>query len=155
MNASGRGGPPAGMGSRSAIAAWALGMLLLAAGSVAVFLSKDAAGSVALIAAGSAFILTAAWRLVPSSIKAGGIELIWTAYQTGRQQVVNDITKSVGEGDGSDDIRFKLKQIEASYELERNAQMIELIKIMVDRGLIDGLDPESLPDALLRNIRRP
>jgi hypothetical protein len=68
---------------------------------------------------------------------------------------VNDITNSVGEGEGSEDIRLKIRQIEASQELERNAQMIELIKIMVDRGLVDSLDPESLPDALLRNIRRP
>lgn len=139
------------IGPRSTAAAWVIGTALLAAGAVAVFLTANAAGSVALVAAGTAFILTAAWRHLPSNIKAGGYELIWTAYETGRQQVVDDLSKSVEKGD---DIKAEIARLEKETRLVENEQRLRMFEMLVSRGLLDHVefDADSMREALLRQV---
>jgi hypothetical protein len=135
------------IGSRSAAAAWLLGTALLGAGAVAVFITANAAGSVALIGAGTAFILIAAWRHLPSSIKAGGYELIWaTAYETGRQQVVDDLNKTIEKGE---DVQVELARIEKEYKLAENEQRLRILTLALDRGFINDADAELLRKGLI------
>jgi hypothetical protein len=130
------------IGSRSAAAAWLLGTALLAAGAVAVFRTANAAGCVALIAAGAAFILTAAWRHLPSSIKAGGYEMIWTtAYESGRQQVVQDLSKSAESGE---DIKLELARLERETRIAETDQRLQLLKLLVENGFVDNSDVDIL-----------
>lgn len=141
------------IGSRSTIAAWSLGTALLAAGAVAVFRTTNSAGSVALIIAGAAFILTAVWRHLPSTIKAGGFEMIWTAYNAGRRQVVNDINESVEKGE---DVKIELARLEHETENRRIElqHQIDLLKLMAERGYLDYVDDGAIR-SLIERLQDP
>ena len=69
--------------------------------------------------------------------------MIWTAYDAGRRQVVNDINESVEKGE---DIKIELVRLEHETEIRRIElqHQVELIRLMVERGYLDYMDTDEI-----------
>ena len=79
--------------------------------------------------------------------------MIWTAYNAGRRQVVNDINESVEKGE---DVKIELARLEHETENRRIElqHQIDLLKLMAERGYLDYVDDGAIR-SLIERLQDP